>query len=82
MWALVKRLWLHMFVLLAIGAVLDIADTYAEHLGNKPLMMLSTIFFFIYMYVCGRYGNAWLHSTLLKRGYQPVQDDAESAEWR
>jgi hypothetical protein len=72
LWALVKRLWLHLFILIAAIIPLNVLSDYAEHIKSLPLNLISLLLFIAYMYICGRFASSWLHAGLLKRGYLPV----------
>ena len=79
LWALVKRLWLLFFVLVAVIVPINIFADYADHIKSLPLIFTSLLLFIAYMYICGRYANGWLHAALLKRGYLPVISEEPNA---
>jgi hypothetical protein len=79
MWALVKKLWLHFFVLLIVIIPLNVLAEYAEHINNFSLNLISLLSFIAYMYICGRYAGSWLHAALLKRGYLPISTEKPNA---
>jgi hypothetical protein len=74
LWALAKRLWL-VFALLLLGLIaITVLDLYAETRLNIALILFVLVLSMAYMYVCGKYGNAWWRWTLEKRGYQSAVD--------
>ena len=78
LWALVKRLWM-VFLLLVLGLVaITIVQLYAETSLNVTLILISLALSAVYMYACGKYGNAWWRWTLEQRGYQVAASEKES----
>ncbi|WP_047515933.1 MULTISPECIES: DUF2628 domain-containing protein [unclassified Methylophilus] len=78
-WFLVKKMWVHFFVLLIVSLLLYLFSEYAEHIKSTSISLISSITLIAYAFVCGRYGNHWLQSSLLKRGYSPVMDQTVNA---
>ena len=64
-------MWLHFAVLVAALMPIAFLDGYSEQTKNIPLTLLVFGLDIAYMVVCGRYGNYWLRSSLVKRGYHP-----------
>jgi hypothetical protein len=74
LWALAKGLWLVCGLLLLGLIVLTVLDLYAQTRMNIALMLVVLALSGVYMYVCGKYGNAWWRWTLERRGYQATPD--------
>jgi len=69
LWALARRVYLLFFLM----SVLDIAfwfiTGYAAAQGGSGLVLLGLCGTLAYAVVRGKYGNAWLQSFLVSRGY-------------
>ncbi|MFD1122146.1 DUF2628 domain-containing protein [Methylophilus flavus] len=79
LWALIKAMWIHFFILLILLLLLNVFADYSEHLKSTPLSFISFFLFVAYMYVCGRYGNFWFHASLLNDGYLPIAEEHNNA---
>lgn len=77
-WALLKRLWLHLVALIAVLLPIVYLDGYAEHTRSLILNLIALALYIGYMVVCGRYGNYWLRSALIKKGYRAVGGCADA----
>jgi hypothetical protein len=88
-WAVAKGLWFPVFTFLApIDAALTFLLFYAQGHGLGELVLVNWIVWFAYRFVVGRYGNAWLESSLKRRGYQldatlesPVEAQRQEPTW-
>jgi hypothetical protein len=72
LWAAAMQMWLPAFLLLLVVDIwLWFITGYAQAQGAAGLALLGLIATVVYAYVRGRYGNRWLASSLVKRGYVP-----------
>ena len=71
-----KRQWI-LAILLAIPFVpINMLENYAEKVKSPPLLVLEIVIVLAYMYVCGRYGNMWIQSCLIGKGYTVTDNGA------
>lgn len=74
MWAIVKRLWLVFGFLLLALILITFVDLYSKASHSIALTVVPLVFYIAYMYVCGKYANAWWRWTLERRGFQLVRE--------
>ena len=67
------HMWLPAFLLLVVVDVgLWFITGYAQAQGAVGLALLGLVATVVYAYVRGKYGNRWLASSLVGRGYVPA----------
>ena len=70
LWAAAMHMWLPDFLLLCIAdAALWFTTGYAQAHGELGLVLLGLVATVAYACIRGRYGNQWLASSLVARGY-------------
>jgi hypothetical protein len=70
LWAAAKRMWFPTFIAMAfLDLVLWFVSGYAEAQRAQGLALLGAALSLIYAYLRGRYGNRFLETSLLSRGY-------------
>lgn len=70
LWAAAKRMWFPTFIAMAfMDCVLWFVTGYAEAQRAQELALLGTALSLVYAYLRGRYGNRFLATSLLSRGY-------------
>jgi hypothetical protein len=74
--AVIKRLWL-IFGVVAIGYVFFawIGSSLAASSRNTAVALAVLGLYFAYMLFCGIYGNRWLVTSLLRRGFRQTSED-------
>ena len=73
-WALAKRLWLVCFLLLLGFVPIVFVEAYAQAQGSVTLASVTVVLCIAYVFICGKYGNAWLRWTLERRGYRLIEE--------
>ncbi len=78
--AVLRRTWL----LVALGALAYFMVAYmGRSIGDSSrsvaLLLLLAGTYVVYMLFCGIYGNRWLVSSLLRRGFRQVADERRPA---
>ena len=68
-WAIAKRLWLVCSALILAGLPITFLDMYADDRKNIALTCLTLVLTLVYMYVCGKFGNAWWRWTIGRHGF-------------
>lgn len=72
-WALYHRLWSIGARLLIIHVSLTVLDKLVVRTSDSPAVLLAmAVTCFVYIFVCGRFGNAWRTGNLLRRGFTPI----------
>ena len=77
LWALARRIYPVFFVMLVIDALLWFITGYAAAQHALGLALLGLLGTLVYAVVRGKYGNRWLRSCLVARGYV-LRDGASS----
>jgi hypothetical protein len=77
LWTLGNRLWLVSLLLLVALVFIVFIGEYALAQQSLALSVVALVFGVAYMYLCGRYGNAWRCWTLERRGYRLVDERPE-----
>ncbi|HEX7439032.1 MAG TPA: hypothetical protein VF319_02965 [Caldimonas sp.] len=74
--AVVRRTWL-VFGVLAIAYFMFawMGSAFLASSSTIALLLLLLAVYFGYMVFCGVYGNRWLVSSLLRRGFRQVPED-------
>lgn len=72
LWAVAKRRWYLLVLMLAIELCLWFGSQLAEGLQREPLILLMGCMELSYLLARGWYGNRWLEASLRQRGYAPV----------
>ena len=71
-WAVAKRRWLLLLLMLAMDACLWFGSHLATELRIGPMMLLMAAAELSYLLARGWYGNRWLEASLRSHGYKPV----------
>ena len=74
--ALVARTWLTAVIL--IGGYLALARmgrSFPASSRSIALLLVVLVLYVGYMALCGVYGNRWLVTSLLRRGYRKIDDE-------
>jgi hypothetical protein len=74
-WAIAKRLWLVCFLLVLTSLPFALVDLSVSDRKGIALTLVTLMLSFVYMYICGKFGNAWWRWTLKRRGFQPLTVD-------
>ena len=70
LWVMVKRSWrLALLLALAFGALVFFDEAFVKGSRNLWLLIPMLLAYISFIVVCGKYGNAWLVSELLRTGY-------------
>ena len=69
LWAIYRRLWLVMVVMVLTSLPIVFLDEYSRAMRNRTLLLVVLALYIAYMVVCGLFGNRWRRWTLEKRGY-------------
>ena len=78
--AVLKRTWLLIGLsALAYFMVAYMGRSIGESSRSVALLFLLAGAYALYMLFCGIYGNRWLVSSLLRRGFRQVSDERRSA---
>jgi hypothetical protein len=76
-WAIAKRLWLVLALLIVTAMPLYLVHLYAEEKRSITLTAVDLVLCLVYAYICGRYGNSWWRWTLERRGFHLVREENE-----
>jgi Protein of unknown function (DUF2628) len=80
LWAAVKRMWVpHFLVLSVLDITLWLLTGFAEANGSGGLALLGLVSTIGYAVVRGKFGNRWLTSSLLRKGFKPTQKSSAGA---
>lgn len=70
LWAMVKRSWRLAFLLaLSFSGLVFFDEAFVKDSRNLWLLIPMLLGYISFIVVCGKYGNAWLVSELLRKGY-------------
>lgn len=70
LWAAAMHMWFPAFLLLlVVDTALWFITGYAQAQGAVGLALVGLVATVLYAYVRGKYGNRWLESSLVGRGY-------------
>lgn len=70
-----KRTWLLMgLALIGYLMVAWSGTSFVDSSRNVALLFALLVVYFLYMVFCGIYGNRWLVSSLLRRGFRQVSE--------
>ena len=72
LWAVAKRRWWLLLLMLAMDACLWFGSHLATELRIGPMMLLMAGAELSYLLARGWYGNRWLEASLRSHGYKPV----------
>lgn len=72
---MLRRTWPLFIVVIGYLAFLRKGPPVHESPRLVALLLLVLVFYVGYMVFCGLFGNRWLVSSLLRRGFRPVVDD-------
>jgi hypothetical protein len=73
--AMARRTWPLVLTALGYLAFLRTGPPFHQSPRLLALTALVLLFYFAYMVFCGLFGNRWLVSSLLRRGFRQVVDD-------
>jgi hypothetical protein len=78
--AILRRTWL-LAALLLLGYLFYayMGASFAESSRTIALLFALLALYFLYMLFCGVYGNRWLVTSLLRRGFRQVGDESRDA---
>ncbi len=69
-WAMFHRAWRLAFMLaLAFYALVIFDELFVKGSRNLLLLVSMSVAYVVFMVICGKYGNSWLASELLRKGY-------------
>jgi hypothetical protein len=74
--ALLRRTWLIAGVLLALYVMYAwMGSAFSASSSTVALLLLLLGLYFLYMLLCGVYGNRWLVASLLRRGFRKIGEE-------